>query len=133
MSGVLADRRSLKVKASDSIELVTSEEGYREGFATAGDGLLAIAWVASWCRKCIYLKPKLNSLSNEMDNVCHFMFVDVNAVPGPVVREAGVQKLPTIQLWRNGEKLEELICGESSQLVLKQVRTMIEKYENVTL
>ena len=31
----------------------------------AGDGVHVICWVASWCRKCIYLKPKLATMLKE--------------------------------------------------------------------
>ncbi|PON41717.1 Thioredoxin [Trema orientale] len=49
-----------------------------------------ILWMASWCRKCIYLKPKLEKLAAEYYPRLRFYCVDVNTVPHKLVARAGV-------------------------------------------
>ncbi|XP_044947863.1 thioredoxin-like 3-1, chloroplastic [Hordeum vulgare subsp. vulgare] len=44
-----------------------------------------VDWMASWCRKCIYLKPKMEKIAGEFPRV-RFYFVDVNKVPHVVVK-----------------------------------------------
>ncbi|VAI51560.1 unnamed protein product [Triticum turgidum subsp. durum] len=51
---------------------------------------IVVFWTASWCRKCIYLKPKLEKLAAEYYPRIRFYCVDVNAVPQKLVNRAGV-------------------------------------------
>uniref|UniRef100_A0A803QND4 Thioredoxin domain-containing protein n=3 Tax=Cannabis sativa TaxID=3483 RepID=A0A803QND4_CANSA len=89
---------------------------------------ILIDWMASWCRKCIYLKPKLEKLGAEYDNMVKFYCVDVNKVPQALVKRGNIQKMPTIQLWKDGEMKEEVIGGHKAWLVIDEVREMINKY-----
>ncbi|XP_047260945.1 thioredoxin-like 3-1, chloroplastic [Capsicum annuum] len=57
--------------------------------------------MAAWCRKCIYLKPKLEKLSAEFDTKLKFYYVDVNKVPQTLVKRGNVSKMPTIQVSRS--------------------------------
>ncbi|KAM0878589.1 hypothetical protein ACQ4PT_034767 [Festuca glaucescens] len=87
-----------------------------------------IDWMASWCRKCIYLKPKLEKIAGEYPGV-RFYFVDVNKVPQALVKRGNISKMPTIQLWKDGEWKEEVIGGDKAWLVMDHVREMIQKYK----
>eukprot|EP00249_Psilotum_nudum_P005477 c18909_g1_i1 orf=15-749(+) len=88
---------------------------------------IIVDWMAAWCRKCIYLKPKLEKLALEYPNV-KFYCVDVNAVPQALVKRAEVTKMPTIQLWENGEKLDEVIGGHKAWLVIEEIREMLQRH-----
>ncbi|XP_004307366.1 PREDICTED: thioredoxin-like 3-2, chloroplastic [Fragaria vesca subsp. vesca] len=86
-----------------------------------------VVWIASWCRKCIYLKPKLEKLAAEYYPRLLFYSVDVNSVPYKLVACAEVTKMPTIQLWKDGKKQAEVIGGHGKAfLVINEVRAMIE-------
>ncbi|KAL2548874.1 Transmembrane amino acid transporter family protein [Forsythia ovata] len=87
---------------------------------------IVILWMATWCRKCIYLKPKLEKLAADYYPRMRFFCVDVNIVPHKLVVHAGVTKMPTIQLWRDGKKQAEVIGGHKAYLVVNEVREMIE-------
>ncbi|TYH73444.1 hypothetical protein ES332_D05G329400v1 [Gossypium tomentosum] len=78
---------------------------------------LIILWMASWCRKCIYLKPKLEKLAADYYPRLRFYCVDVNTVPHNLVARAGV----TI-----ARKQAEVIGGHKAYLVVNEVRQMIE-------
>ncbi|XP_038709967.1 thioredoxin-like 3-2, chloroplastic isoform X2 [Tripterygium wilfordii] len=82
--------------------------------------------MANWCRKCIYLKPKLEKLAADYHPRLRFYSVNVNSVPHKLVSRAGVTKMPTIQLWKDGKKQAELIGGHKAYLVVNEVREMIE-------
>ncbi|KAL0927130.1 hypothetical protein M5K25_001289 [Dendrobium thyrsiflorum] len=86
-----------------------------------------IDWIASWCRKCIYLKPKLEKLAAEFHPRIKFYFVDVNKVPQALIKRGNVSKMPTIQLWKDGEWKAEIIGGHKAWLVIEEVREMIQK------
>ncbi|ESQ40334.1 hypothetical protein EUTSA_v10014762mg [Eutrema salsugineum] len=87
---------------------------------------VVIVWMAAWCRKCIYLKPKLEKLAAEFYPRLRFYHVDVNSVPYKLVSRAGVTKMPSIQLWRENRKQAEVIGGHKAHFVVNEVREMIE-------
>ncbi|KAL6328170.1 hypothetical protein AAG906_034313 [Vitis piasezkii] len=87
---------------------------------------VAIVWMATWCRKCIYLKPKLEKLAAEYYPRLRFYCVDVNTVPHKLVARAEVTKMPTIQLWKDSKKQAEVIGGHKAYFVVNEVREMIE-------
>ncbi|CAK7342293.1 unnamed protein product [Dovyalis caffra] len=89
---------------------------------------IIIDWMASWCRKCIYLKPKLEKLAAEYDTRIKFYCVDVNKVPQSLVKRGNISKMPTIQLWKDGEMKAEVIGGHKGWLVIEEVREMIKKF-----
>ncbi|KAG6640811.1 hypothetical protein I3843_09G029300 [Carya illinoinensis] len=89
---------------------------------------ILIDWMAAWCRKCIYLKPKLEKLAAEYDTKITFYYVDVNKVPQALVKRGNISKMPTLQLWKDGEMKEEVIGGHKAWLVVDEVREMIQKY-----
>ncbi|KAL6138192.1 hypothetical protein ACLB2K_063477 [Fragaria x ananassa] len=97
---------------------------------------IVIDWMAAWCRKCIYLKPKLEKLAAEYETKVKFYYVDVNKVPQTLVKRGNIsfplfhcfQKMPTIQVWKDGEFKEEVIGGHKAWLVIDEVGEMIQKY-----
>ncbi|XP_021897881.1 thioredoxin-like 3-2, chloroplastic isoform X2 [Carica papaya] len=84
------------------------------------DEPVVVLWMANWCRKCIYLKPKLEKLAAEYHPRLPFYCVNVNNVPHKLVARAGVT------LWKDGKKQAEVIGGHKAHLVVNEVRQMIE-------
>ncbi|KAK6137921.1 hypothetical protein DH2020_028334 [Rehmannia glutinosa] len=119
---------------SVDLEPISSESQFDRVVAEAQqlEESVVILWMASWCRKCIYLKPKLEKLAADYYPRIRFYSVDVNNVPHKLVVRAGVTKMPTIQLWRDGKKQGEVIGGHKAYLVVNEVREMIEN-EYITI
>ncbi|XP_020682937.1 thioredoxin-like 3-2, chloroplastic isoform X1 [Dendrobium catenatum] len=113
-----------------SMELlpITSEDQFDRILAEAQqlEESLIILWMANWCRKCIYLKPKLEKLAVDYHPRIRFYCADVNSVPQRLVNRAGIIKMPTIQLWKDSKKEAEIIGGHKAWLVVNEVRQMIE-------
>ncbi|XP_023637005.1 thioredoxin-like 3-1, chloroplastic isoform X2 [Capsella rubella] len=59
---------------------------------------IIIDWMASWCRKCIYLKPKLEKLAAEYNNRAKFYYVDVNKVPQTLVKRGDISTLTSFHI-----------------------------------
>lgn len=117
-----------------SIEMqpITSEEQFDQVLTQARQRSqpVIIDWMATWCRKCIYLKPKLEKLAAEFYPRVRFYYINVNSVPQALVNRANVVKMPTIQLWKDGKKEGEVIGGHSKAwLVVDETREMIENLE----
>ncbi|XP_028086076.1 thioredoxin-like 3-2, chloroplastic isoform X4 [Camellia sinensis] len=62
-----------------------------------------------------------------------FYCLDVNNVPHKLVVRAGVTKMPTIQLWKDGKKQAEVIGGHKAYLVVNEVQEMIENESTVNI
>ncbi|OVA06983.1 Thioredoxin [Macleaya cordata] len=107
-----------------SVELksIVSEEQFDRIISEAQqlEESVIIVWMASWCRKCIYLKPKLEKLAADYYPRVGFYCIDVNMVPYKLVTRAGVT------LWKDGKKQAEVIGGHKAYLVVNEVREMIE-------
>ncbi|VFQ59273.1 unnamed protein product [Cuscuta campestris] len=89
---------------------------------------IIIDWMAAWCRKCIYLEPKLEKMAAEYESKVKFYRVDVNKAPKALVKRGNISKMPTIQLWEEGEMRAEVIGGHKAWLVIEEVREMIQKF-----
>ncbi|XP_039690817.1 thioredoxin-like 3-2, chloroplastic isoform X2 [Medicago truncatula] len=73
-----------------SLQPICSEDHFNRVLAQSQHALLVV-WMANWCRKCIYLKPKLEKLA-----VDYYPSVDVNAVSHKLVARAGVTIFPSL-------------------------------------
>ncbi|CDO99772.1 unnamed protein product [Coffea canephora] len=113
---------------SIELEPILSESQFDRVIAEAQqlEEPILIVWMASWCRKCIYLKPKLEKLAAEYNPRVRFFHVDVNNVSHKLVVRAGVTVTLTTQLWKDGQKEGEMIGGHKAHLVVNEIREMIE-------
>ncbi|KAJ3689091.1 hypothetical protein LUZ61_018255 [Rhynchospora tenuis] len=122
-----------ELEEPSSIELVqiTCEQQFDEVLAEAEKRKesIIILWMANWCRKCIYLKPKLEKLAAEYYPRVQFYCIDVNLVPQSLVNRAGVIKMPTIQLWSNSKIQGEVIGDHTAWLVIEDIKRMIDNEE----
>ena len=62
---------------------------------------------ADWCGPCKMISPLLEQLSSELTNV-KFVKLDADA-DGELVRSFGIQSIPTILFFKNGELKQKLI------------------------
>ncbi|XP_051191693.1 thioredoxin-like 3-2, chloroplastic [Lolium perenne] len=129
--GVGSEEAEEEAPAWVELEPIGSDEQLDRALAAAQQRAapIVLLWTASWCRKCIYLKPKLEKLAAEYYPRILFYCVDVNAVPQKLVNRAGVTKMPSIQTWSDSQKQGEVIGGHKSWLVIDDVRKMIEQEE----
>ncbi|KAF2318487.1 hypothetical protein GH714_008302 [Hevea brasiliensis] len=118
---------------SVELEPICSESQFDRVIAEAQqlEESVIVVWMASWCRKCIYLKPQLEKLAADYYPRLRFYCVDVNNVPHKLVAYAGVTKMPTIQLWKDSKKQSEVIGGHKAHIVINEVREMIENECNL--
>ncbi|KMZ63212.1 Thioredoxin-like 3-2, chloroplastic [Zostera marina] len=113
--------------SSMELEAISGEEEFDqiiEGKQT--EKLIVVLWMAEWCRKCIYLKPKLKKLAASLYSRTRFYYIDVNSVPQRLVNRAEVTKMPTIQVWKNSKKQGEVFGGHKAWVVVHEVEEMIE-------
>ncbi|XP_057837084.1 thioredoxin-like 3-1, chloroplastic isoform X3 [Cryptomeria japonica] len=95
----LYEIEDVDIPTSIEMQPITSEEQFDQVITQARQRSqpVIIDWMATWCRKCIYLKPKLEKLAAEFYPRVKFYYINVNSVPQALVNRANVVKMPTIQ------------------------------------
>ena len=71
--------------------------------ATIKEGVVLVDFFATWCGPCKMLSPVLEELSNESDVL--IVKVDVDEA-GPLAAQYGIQAVPTLMLFKNGERVD---------------------------
>ena len=76
----------------------------REEFKAAiAEGTVLVDFFATWCGPCKMLSPVLEEVSNEVDAT--IIKVDVDEA-GPLAAQFGIQAVPTLILFKNGERID---------------------------
>lgn len=112
-----------RIKAGEKTGYITSKEELKQ--LTDTNHTLVVDWMALWCRKCIYLKPKLEKLCVRQG--VPVAFVDVNNAPSALVRENGVQHMPTIQVWNQGVVAGAIVGGTEAADVVAKVEKLLDE------
>lgn len=108
---------------SVALPTVDTVEGFQETINS--HDLIIVDFMARWCRKCIYLKPKLEKMLRDDFPGLPILFIDVNAVPSEIIKTAGIKKMPTIQLYSKGKRGPEHIAAEGAIDALEKIKVMI--------
>lgn len=108
-------------------ELLTPEQYDRLACVAAQSGhLLVVDFMAAWCRKCIYLLPKLRKLAKARPET-YFCAVDVNKVHR-LPREFEIKNMPTFVLVRDGREVGRFVGGAAPGKVAKQLEDVVDKF-----
>ncbi|CAG8949145.1 hypothetical protein HYFRA_00004767 [Hymenoscyphus fraxineus] len=75
---------------------------------------------ATWCGPCKVIAPTVAKYSDEFPSI-HFVKIDVDEVPD-VAQELGVRAMPTFLIFKDGEKVGEVV-GANPQVL----RAAVEK------
>ena len=67
-------------------------------------GLVTVQYYATWCGPCKMLKPVLESLANELEDV-GFYRVDIDQYRDQAI-QAGIRSVPTVVLYKDGEEVD---------------------------
>lgn len=83
-----------------------SKADFLEKILTSSDPIILDCY-AEWCGPCKAIAPKLDEWSDVYTDV-KFYKVDVDKVPD-VSQELGVRAMPTFMLFKDGQKLTEVV------------------------
>lgn len=80
------------------------------------NGKVLICFHASWCSPCKMLSPLIDELSEKIKVVK----VDIEEY-GNIAEDYGVQSLPTVIIFNNGQPIESIIGSRPKEVYLKAI------------
>lgn len=103
-------------------EKVTSDQF--DEIVLGADKPVLVDFYADWCGPCKMMNPALEKLSEEMADDVTVVKVDVDAHPD-LARRYGVQGIPNMQLFANGESIETLVGARSYETLKTDVSSRL--------
>ena len=78
---------------------------------------------AEWCSPCKALGPKLEEISNELNEKVKVVKVDIDESP-TITAEFGVRSIPTMILFKDGKQVDQIMGNQSKENII----AFIEKH-----
>ena len=72
--------------------------------ASIKEGVVLVDFFATWCGPCKMLSPVLEEVANEKPELT-ILKIDVDEV-GQLAAHYGIQAIPTLMLFKNGQRIE---------------------------
>ncbi|CAB3245127.1 unnamed protein product [Arctia plantaginis] len=91
------DTMAIHIKDIDDLKVKLAE---------AGDKLVVIDFMATWCGPCKMIGPKLEEMATEMSDEIVVLKVDVDECED-IATEYNINSMPTFVFIKNSKKIEE--------------------------
>ncbi|KAJ4509847.1 thioredoxin trx1 [Exophiala dermatitidis] len=111
-------------KKSYGVNPIHSKASFQTSVLSApADRLVVLDCFATWCGPCKVIAPELVkfSESDEFKDKVDFYKIDVDEVPD-VAQELGVRAMPTFMLFKNGQKVGEVV-GANKRALEQAIRS----------
>lgn len=94
-----------------------------ENFKTtlASHEVVVVDFFATWCGPCRMIAPFLEEISQEIQEVKIFK-VDIDQAPD-IASEYGIMSVPTLILFKNGQKVSSCVGGASKTRLLDWIKS----------
>ena len=99
---------------SDRVEIVRDKADWDMEMLINNGKTIVVHFNASWCDSCLNIHPSFVEFSRDFKDMV-FLSVDVDDAD-EVAEEYDIDTLPTFQVWKNGQKMDEYIGTEKYRL-----------------
>ena len=105
--------------ASDKVKISSDSEFQADVLDTSRDQLVVVDFWATWCGPCRSMAPHLDTIANEYDGKIRIVKVDVDRNQKSAITY-GIQNLPTLLVFKNGEVVDKLVGNPGSKGKLEE-------------
>lgn len=91
----------------------------------SGNGLVLVDFFATWCGPCKMMHPVLEQVKATLGDKIRIIKVDVDKHNDTAVRY-GIQSVPTLMLFRNGE----ILYGQSGAMSKSDLMALLDPFLN---
>ncbi|KAH9432780.1 hypothetical protein MCOR02_007459 [Pyricularia oryzae] len=98
--------------AKMTVHNLTNAQDFKD--ALKSHKFVLVDFFATWCGPCRAIAPKIAEWSDAFPNI-HYVKVDVDEVPD-VAQEYNVRAMPTFLLFKDGEKVDEVVGANPPKL-----------------
>lgn len=95
------------------------DAGFRTLIAESKTAVLVDFW-AEWCGPCKRIAPFVEELANEYAGKLTVAKMDIDENP-ETPAEFGIRSIPTLLVFKNGQKVAEIIGAVPKQAILERV------------
>ena len=105
--------------ASDKVKISSDSEFEADVLDSSKDQLVVVDFWATWCGPCRSMAPHLETLANEYEGKVRVVKVDVDRNQKTAIK-FGIQNLPTLLVFKNGEVVDKLVGNPGSKGKLEE-------------
>lgn len=109
---------------SDGKPIHVTDETFDSEVLQATRPVITDFW-AEWCGPCKMIAPILEDLAEEYEDELMVAKLDVDSNPNTAMRY-GVQSIPTLILFKNGQEVERLVGAMSKERLLSQLEPHLD-------
>ena len=101
----------------------TTKDAFEKEVLKNQQPVLVDFW-AAWCGPCRAMAPALESMSKKMSDELVIVKVNIeeSADNGALAQEYGVQGIPNLQLFKDGEVIKTLIGAHPESLLIEEIQ-----------
>lgn len=111
--------------STDTAEVVVVTDDSYEGLVLAGDRPVVLEYWADWCPPCHQLAPVLVELAAEWAGRITVAKINTDENPLTTARN-GIMANPTIQVYRSGELVKQIVGARSKSRLEREVTDALE-------
>ncbi|KAK5955837.1 thioredoxin trx1 [Knufia fluminis] len=110
--------KSTPTKRKNNVNKLHSMTSYKTSVVEgSGDKIVVIDFFATWCGPCKVIAPAIVKMSDEepYSEKVSFYKIDVDEAPD-VAQELGIRAMPTFAIFKNGQKIDEVVGANERAL-----------------
>jgi len=111
----------MSTSTADPSEPIHVESAEHLSELVEDNAIVLVDYYADWCGPCKMLEPTVEEIAAETDAVV--LKVDIDALQ-ELAQDRGIQSVPTLEFYANGEQAERLIGVQDKDTLLSTIEDL---------